>query len=178
MSPVDEQQICIVCFEEVGGVKGCVITPCSHVYCVSCFAQHMRIINKCAYCRAEIAPVVNRVNNVILSAERRGAIARVMVDDFVLTNGVGSIYDEIYDHIKKRVYDQCEGRITRAVRATLEKASIAMRDVDITFDLWSIVVSAINVTSDIYEHEDVFRDNTPDTVDDDDATVDYATQSV
>tara|TARA_B100000524_G_scaffold269206_1_gene147989 strand:+ start:4121 stop:4540 length:420 start_codon:yes stop_codon:yes gene_type:complete len=41
---------CIVCSDTLSG-EGRVHLNCGHSYCVNCFAQHMRIDNRCAMCR-------------------------------------------------------------------------------------------------------------------------------
>uniref|UniRef100_A0A6C0LW64 RING-type domain-containing protein n=1 Tax=viral metagenome TaxID=1070528 RepID=A0A6C0LW64_9ZZZZ len=50
---------CFVCYETINQETGKVLTPCQHVYCVSCFSKHMRTSNKCGYCRREIATELN-----------------------------------------------------------------------------------------------------------------------
>lgn len=52
---------CFICYETINQKTGKVVTPCQHVYCVSCFSKHMRTSNKCGYCRREIAPELNNI---------------------------------------------------------------------------------------------------------------------
>lgn len=44
---------CLVCFENLN-TEGRVILDCGHLYCPSCFAQHMRNDNRCGFCRKEV----------------------------------------------------------------------------------------------------------------------------
>lgn len=45
---------CIICYEEVKNTNRFLLTECGHVYCRSCFKNHMKIENRCASCRREI----------------------------------------------------------------------------------------------------------------------------
>jgi hypothetical protein len=45
---------CIVCYETISDETGVVRLKCKHEYCPPCFAKHMRVANKCAYCRDTI----------------------------------------------------------------------------------------------------------------------------
>jgi hypothetical protein len=45
----EEPPECMICYESV--TDDSVTLKCGHIYCVSCFAQHMRVSNGCAGCR-------------------------------------------------------------------------------------------------------------------------------
>lgn len=47
----DETEECIICYDAITKSTGRVDTKCGHVYCVVCFARHMRNDHKCAMCR-------------------------------------------------------------------------------------------------------------------------------
>jgi hypothetical protein len=50
----EEEVNCFVCFEILGEGTGLVTLKCGHIYCPSCFAQHMRRDNLCGICRTEV----------------------------------------------------------------------------------------------------------------------------
>ena len=51
-----EPVICCVCMDEEATQKGQAKLDCGHTYCISCFAQHARLSNKCPLCRDVFAP--------------------------------------------------------------------------------------------------------------------------
>jgi hypothetical protein len=51
-----EPVICCVCMDEEATKKGQAKLDCGHTYCISCFAQHARLSNKCPLCRTSFAP--------------------------------------------------------------------------------------------------------------------------
>ena len=51
-----EPVICCVCMDEKATQKGQAKLDCGHMYCISCFAQHARLSNKCPLCRTSFAP--------------------------------------------------------------------------------------------------------------------------
>lgn len=44
---------CLVCNEKIIG-EARVYLDCGHNYCVNCFAQHMRLDNRCGLCRQNV----------------------------------------------------------------------------------------------------------------------------
>tara|TARA_Y100000389_G_scaffold205036_1_gene262263 strand:+ start:3892 stop:4467 length:576 start_codon:yes stop_codon:yes gene_type:complete len=49
------EEVCLICTDKI---KGKVTLECGHSCCVTCFAKHSRVNNKCPFCRAEFAPPV------------------------------------------------------------------------------------------------------------------------
>jgi hypothetical protein len=48
--------MCSICHEIVDSSKNCVITECSHTFCLSCLIQSLKCNNKCPLCRKNIEP--------------------------------------------------------------------------------------------------------------------------
>lgn len=78
---------CIVCYEDViQGGNGSVKTKCGHIYCVNCFAQHMRRSNNCGYCRQELT---EKIIKKTLTVDEKNAL---VVDSLLTNNTFNLIY--------------------------------------------------------------------------------------
>lgn len=85
---------CIICYEEVGGENGEVITKCGHKYCTTCFITHTRQKNKCAYCRTEICEKPHSM------LPKFSEILEQQIIDNCISNR--ELHLEIIDDIKRR----------------------------------------------------------------------------
>jgi hypothetical protein len=80
---------CIVCYEDViQGGNGSVKTNCGHIYCVNCFAQHMRRNNNCGYCRQELTKKI--IKKTLTVDEKNGLV----IDSLLTTNTFKLIYSD------------------------------------------------------------------------------------
>jgi hypothetical protein len=164
-----QKNICIVCFESISDTIGNVSTPCGHTYCTSCFAQHMRMDNRCAYCRTELAPPLPKKKEP-LTADRRNDLAHLVMESIHSSGGIPYLISNIKNRIRHSIAAQ-QIRMTRSTTAIMRVLFNEITDTSFDFDLWMIVTSAIDITSNFYDDVEEVEDE--DEVEDDERTVLY-----
>jgi hypothetical protein len=150
---LNQPNICVVCLDETTPSSGTVTTPCCHTYCTSCFVQHMRLDNRCAICRTEVGPPLKKKQEV-LNSDRRNDMASLVVEDFITAGGISSLHADISNQVRIRL-QQNNNVSTRAASTAVDQTLSAMTSVRLDFDLWWIVIQAVNMASDWYEGEGV-----------------------
>ena len=163
-----QSNICIVCLESITDTSGKVTTSCGHTYCVTCFAQHMRVDNRCGYCRTELAPLPTKQRET-LDIVHRNNMTNMVMDNFINNGGVSAMYTDINNQVRQhinQVYGVANGRVTRTTERAIDITMEAVRNVDLNVDLWMLVSNAIDSTV------NWFDESIPDSVEDD-ATVVY-----
>lgn len=68
LSNADHVLECSICFEALDGTKdqNLFITPCDHIFCLTCIAKSLLRSNLCPYCRSDIGDSIkNEVNERI-----------------------------------------------------------------------------------------------------------------
>jgi len=89
---------CIICYETIG-VGGFVMTACEHVYCVGCFARHIRLKNDCAYCRQEISIPIEK--KTIAADERSKLVEDTLLNDYTFSLIYSDFYTQIINNVNK-----------------------------------------------------------------------------
>ena len=63
---------CIICFDKLA-LNHYVKLECNHNYCINCFVKHMRLDNRCGFCRTNLCEkasidykeLSNKINNTL-----------------------------------------------------------------------------------------------------------------
>ena len=79
--PTFDKQECIICLETIG--TGSSTTVCGHRFCTQCLVKHLRISNKCPYCRTVLCEPVKKISEQTIIG---GCLANEELRHYLLAN--------------------------------------------------------------------------------------------
>jgi hypothetical protein len=138
-----QNNICIVCIDDIcDKTTGSVLTTCGHMYCVSCFAQHMRLDNKCAYCRKEL--VCSLPKKIEVTSDQRNDLGQSIIETLQRDGYITTIITNIVREITTSVLRQHGDDTT----ITLSMFFKELKAVRLDFDIRRIINLAVDTTCD------------------------------
>ena len=143
-----ERDECIICYEAI--TDGNVKLKCNHKYCLSCFIQHMRTKNECAYCRQKVCDDLPEPKKQLeMVTETR----RALLDHFM--NNSTDITELYKADFMRQMYESIVGQQqalnTRATERMIDMCMNAAETVDLSFEMWTAGLIISEYTSDWYE---------------------------
>jgi hypothetical protein len=140
----------MVCIDPITIDSGSVLTPCGHIYCTACFAYHMRINNRCGYCRATLVTPIPSTRKIF--DYERIHLANSIIDKFTRGGWIRSLQLNISNKIRMRLAEQ-HMKMTRVVSETVEKVLGEFRNIQLDFDLRMVINHTIDETVDLFDEE-------------------------
>ena len=142
----EETPDCMICYESV--TDDSVTLKCGHIYCVSCFAQHMRVSNGCAGCRRPLCePPKKHKSYRSLSQTQICDIVEETLNDN--PGFIETVHNDLLKQTKKYISEHYQDTTTRqqCQIAIMMKNAIANTKLD--FGFW---LSGIHIAHHIDAH--------------------------
>ena len=159
----NQENICMICYDPLDIECGRVIIKCGHMYCPSCFMEHMKRDNHCAMCRGVV-----KINKRVINDDNRRDWVQSLTTTFMKSDTMNHVYSELCLEMSNLILSKIVPNISRTqdntimVNNIIESYVPTITFVSIRGMITKLTQITVDTTSNWYENVNIqpiqFRD--------------------